>query len=109
MSPLINGIEISEKNLKDYYSKQIKQIYKILLIWESCDKKDDFSDYLIYVDNTLIKLVGAYNIIGDELFLTLSTTLSGLSNIQKLNHKIVKSLVLECTNSIGRKSKEEVE
>jgi len=98
----INGVIISEEKLNEYYDRLINEIFKILGIYESCEKTEDFTKYISYLDKVIPQLKGTYDILGNVVFLSLTTTLIGMQDYELLTHKKVRSLVFHCIDMITK-------
>lgn len=98
----INGITISEKEMDEYYDRVINELFKILGIYESCEKDKDFYRYVAYLEKLIPQLSGSYEIFGTTVFITLVSTLNGMLDYESLTHKKIKSLVFHCIDLVSK-------
>lgn len=102
MAYKIHGSPVSNEELKEYLSRSINRVFAILGIYEECTRKNDFEDYLIYLNRIITEFDGIYDLLGISDFLSLTGVLKGMENLDRMEHKKVKSLTFYCISVIKK-------
>lgn len=85
-----------------YREKLINKIFAILGIYEDCEKVKNFNSYIQYVERTKIELIGFYNEYNNICMISIINMLTGLQELDVLNHKKVKSSVFHLISVIQK-------
>lgn len=88
---------------QEWYRKQmINKCFAVLGIYEDCLKINDFNSYLSYINRLQIEFVGYHKITNLNSIMSIINILSGMSCINELSHKQIKSFVFHMISIIEK-------
>jgi hypothetical protein len=98
----INGVEIPKSTYNSFINENINKIFKILPIYEECLEKEDFKNYLTYIDKLIVMFTGSEILFNQKDFINLVSILKGMQNTLTLNKNQVKSIVFHCISILDK-------
>lgn len=97
-----NRIVMTNNEFNEYKSKLINKCFAILGIYEDCEKYNVFTSYISYIDRIKFELVGLHKNMEYIQLISIINILTGMQEIDSINHKQVKSLVFHIISTIQK-------
>lgn len=98
----VSNIKLSSQDIQPYISSCVNKVFAVLGVYETAQKLNDFSPYLVYLKRVCTEFEGLYKILNISDFLSILGLLKGMENISEMDHRTVKSLTFHCISVLKR-------
>lgn len=96
----VSDVKVSSSDIDNYLDTLINKVFAILGIYEDCEKINNFNNYNIYLGRILVELKGFAELVDVKDFISLYNIIYGMTVLNNLDHKKVKSTVFHCISII---------
>ena len=94
--------KFTKKEINSYLDNMVNRVFALLGIYEDSQYSNDFNGYKIYLDRLITEINGLHSILKIESFMSILGILQGMSEIDNIDHKKVKSLTFYCISVIKK-------
>lgn len=95
-------IHLSKEDSNEYLDASVNKVFALLGVYEDCEKRKNFESYIIYINRLITEFSGFHSLFEVKIFLSIVSILKGMTNVDEMDHKTVKSLTFHCISMLKK-------